>query len=161
MLCDTFADALGYDCCSSSYEVLWRDGDRRPNVFRPVLYQHQHRTTGRWCPSFVRLEVNFSPPWRYRRHYWESHEEINKEGPNYKIEITVLPSEAEALARWLPHWLLHREGLRTDPLPDPPNGLLDLLLWQTDRRHVYLWSVQANESYESWLAEQEGVVACR
>jgi hypothetical protein len=133
---------------------------------RPELYQHTHRATGRWCPAFTRFAVNFSEPWTYRRGFWESHEPLDKSGPNYKIEITVTREEALPLAEWLPSWLTHREKITSD-LSDPPRGMDGLLLWLPSHGHAYFWSEAANMAYESWmaeqkeLAEQRGVGACR
>lgn len=160
-LCDAFAQALIYPSCYHGGEVLWRDSDKRPNVMRPELYQHTHRGTGRNCPEFIRFAINFSVPWTFRKGFWESDEPLDTSGPNRKIEITVLPDEARLLAEWLPSWLTHREKINTETLPDPPRGMDGLLLWLPYHGHVYFWSQSADAAYESWLAEQKGLAACR
>ena len=155
-LCDAFAQHLVYPSCYHGGELLWKDSSKKPNVLRPELYQHRNRGTGRWCPEFIRFAVNFSVPWTYRRGFWEAHEPLDKSGPNFKIEITVTPDESEPLAKWLPLWLTHREGVNAD-LPDPPRGMDGLLLWLPYHGHVYFWSEAASEAYEPWMAEQEPV----
>lgn len=160
-LCDAFARSLIYPTCYYGGEIIWRDSEKRPNVLRPELYQHTHRNTGRWCPAFTRFAINFSVPWTYRRKFWESHELLDKSGPNFKMELTVLPDEAGPLAEWLPMWLTHREGVNSDTLPDPPRGMDGLLLWSTRHGHVYFWSEAADRAYESWVAEQKEFAACR
>jgi hypothetical protein len=159
-LCEAFAKRLIYPSCYHGGELLWKDWEKRPNVMRPELYQHTHRATGRACPACIRFAINFSVPWTYRRSFWEAHEDLDKSGPNYKIEITVLPDEARPLAEWLPSWLTHREKVNTE-LPDPPRGMDGLLLWLPYHGHVYFWSESASEAYESWLAEQKEFAACR
>ncbi len=159
-LCEAFAQRLIYPSCYHGGELLWKDSVKRPNVLRPELYQHPHRGTRRWCPRFIRFAVNFSVPWTYRRGYWESNEILDTSGPNFKIEITTTPDESMELSRWLPAWLIHREKVSTE-LSDPPKGMDGLLLWLPYHGHCYFWSESANAAYESWMAEQEVVAACR
>lgn len=139
---------------------MWRDSSKRPNVIRPELYQHECRETRRWCPEFIRCAVNFSVPWTYRRGFWERNEILDTSGPNYKIQITVLPDEAQPLFEWLPSWLTHREGVNEE-LSDPPRGMDGLLLWAPRHGHVYFWSEAADRAYESWVVEQKEFAACR
>lgn len=159
-ICVAFAAGLPYGSCRNKGEVIWRDASNRPNVFQPDLYKHRHAKTHRWCPDFVRLYVNCTEPWRFRRGFWEETEPLDPSGPNHRIEITVLPEEARALASWLPRWLVFREGLPID-VPDPPRGMSALLLWTPDRRRVYFWSESADKIYEDWFTRERGEASCR
>jgi hypothetical protein len=150
ILCTAFAERLGYLSWYTGGELLWRDSSGRPNILSPLIYQHRHQKTDRWCPAFIRLTINVSEPSDFRREFWRSGEPLDRNGPNAGLEITVLADEAKALVAWLPSWLRKRELRLVVPLPDPPVGVKQLLNCG-ERRN--LWSDRADETYLAWQNE--------
>jgi len=147
-----FERHLGQTVGRVGTSILWRNHHDKPQVLEMGCYQDGYRHN--MSPKFFRAAVNFRPPARSLTGYWSERDEIDQLGPNANIEITVMPDEAGALARWLPHWLQYREGLTSD-LPSPPKGLKTLPDWTPKLEHVYMWSEQADKAYLEWKGGDE------
>lgn len=142
-----FQKALGQDVGRVSTSLIWKNQNDKPQVLEMFCYQDGYKLNQ--SPPFFRASVNFRPPPMALEGYWSERDEIDRRGPNANIEITVMPEEAEALARWLPYWLASREGIPIE-LPNPPDGLFGLLGWNPKQEHVYYWSEKADRAYLSW-----------
>jgi hypothetical protein len=142
-----FASSLNQPCGRVGTSLLWKNQRGTPQVLEMACYQDGYRH--HLSPQFFRASINFRPPPNVLAGFWGDRDDVDTRGPNANIEITVMLDEAEALAKWLPHWLKHREGLTAD-LPAPPNGLGAISRWTPNLEHVYLWSVAANQAYSTW-----------